>query len=89
MKRIAQLTLLVALCAPLQVAHAQSYRQAVAQLESRFARSDKNNDGKLTKKEAQDGGMSRVVANFEQVDTDRDGFVTLDQLRAMLAQRYQ
>lgn len=89
MKRIAQVAVLAAVFALPQIAQAQSYRQALAQLEARFARSDKNNDGKLTKKEASDGGMTRVVANFEQVDTDRDGFVTLDQLRAMLAQRYQ
>jgi Ca2+-binding EF-hand superfamily protein len=68
-------------------AHAQSYDQAAAQLESRFKASDKNGDGKLTLQEAKDGGMTRVVSNFSTTDTDKDGFVTLDQLKAQLGAR--
>ncbi len=88
MKTIVRIAALAAAALALTpVAHAQSYNQAAAQLEARFKASDKNGDGKLTLKEAQDGGMTRVAANFEATDTDKDGFVTLDQLKAQLAAR--
>lgn len=70
-------------------AHAQSYDMALAHLTSKFKSSDKNKDGKLTKKEAKDGGMSRVVSNFATIDADKDGFVTFAQLKAQLDERYK
>jgi Ca2+-binding EF-hand superfamily protein len=75
-----------ALALPL-AAQAQSYDQMVAALTQRFAKSDVNKDGKLTKQEATNGGMSRVASNFASIDTDKDGFVTLDQIKAQLAAR--
>lgn len=70
-------------------AYAQSHDQALAQLTTRFKASDKNGDGKLTLQEAKDGGMTRVVANFATIDTDKDGYVTFDQLKAELDARYK
>ena len=52
-----------------------------ADLEKRFAAADKDADGKLTKAEA-DAGMPRVAKNFDRLDKDKKGYVTLDQLKA-------
>lgn len=70
-------------------AQAQTYDQAIAQLEAKFAESDTNKDGKLTKQEADRGGMARVAQNFGRIDTNKDGFVTMSELRAMVARRYK
>ncbi len=70
-------------------AYADTYEQELAQLRSAFANADKNKDGKLTKQEAKDGGMRRLSNNFSRVDTDGDGYVTLPQLEARLAERHK
>lgn len=70
-------------------ANAQTYNMALSHLTAKFKSSDKNGDGKLSLQEAKDGGMSRVVANFATIDTDKDGFVTFAQLKAQLAERYK
>ncbi len=70
-------------------AHAQMYDMALSQLTSKFKSSDKNGDGKLSLQEAKDGGMTRVVANFSTIDTDKDGYVTFAQLKAQLDARYK
>jgi hypothetical protein len=70
-------------------AQAQTYEQAIAQLEAKFAESDTNKDGKLTKQEADRGGMARVAQNFGRIDTNTDGFVIMSELRAMVARRYK
>ena len=70
-------------------AHAQMYDMALSQLTSKFKSSDKNGDGKLSLQEAKDGGMTRVVANFKTIDTDKDGYVTFAQLKAQLDARYK
>jgi hypothetical protein len=31
--------------------------------------------------------MTRIVSNFAAIDTDKDGFVTLEQIKAQLAAR--
>ena len=69
-------------------AQAATYEEELAQLRSTFTAADKNEDGKLTKQEASDGGMRRLANFFGRVDTDSDGFVTLPQLEARLAQRH-
>ena len=68
---------------------AGSYEEELAQLRAAFAKSDTNNDSKLTKEEAKAGGMTRLANNFSRVDTDRDGFVTLPQLEERLAARHK
>lgn len=70
-------------------AQAQTYDMALSQLTTKFKASDKNGDGKLSLQEAKDGGMSRVVANFKTIDTDKDGYVTFAQLKAQLDARYK
>lgn len=56
-------------------------------IDSRFAASDTNKDGRLTKAEAEAGGMDRVVANFTKLDTQKRGYVTVAQIKAMVARR--
>lgn len=51
------------------------------QIDDRFARADKNHDGRLTLEEAQ-AGMPKVAANFDKIDTQKRGYVTVDQIKA-------
>jgi Ca2+-binding EF-hand superfamily protein len=53
-------------------------------LEERFKAADKDGDGKLTKAEAE-AGMPRLAKNFDRIDTDHKGYITLDQLKAAMA----
>lgn len=87
MYRIA--AVLAATLALAPAANAQMYDMALSQLTSKFKASDKNGDGKLSLQEAKDGGMTRVVANFATIDTDKDGYVTFAQLKAQLDARYK
>lgn len=50
------------------------------QIDAKFASADKNQDGKLTLEEAQQG-MPKVAANFDKIDTQKRGYVTLDQIK--------
>ncbi|MEL6237645.1 MAG: EF-hand domain-containing protein [Pseudomonadota bacterium] len=74
----------IATLAVAPAAHAQSYEEQLAQLTERFKAADKDGDGKLTQKEAEDGGMTRLARFFSRIDTDGDGYVTFDQLKARL-----
>lgn len=90
MKMMVRITaVLAATLALAPAAHAQMYDMALSQLTARFKAADKNGDGKLSLQEAKDGGMTRVVANFTTIDTDKDGYVTFAQLKAELDARYK
>lgn len=52
------------------------------QIDERFAAADKNHDGKLTLQEAKDG-MPKVAANFDKIDAQQRGYVTVDEIKAM------
>jgi Ca2+-binding EF-hand superfamily protein len=54
------------------------------QVEKLFKAADTNADGKLTLAEAQASktGMPKVAANFDAIDTDKKGYVTLEQIKA-------
>ena len=53
------------------------------ELETRFKAADKNADGKLTLQEAKDG-MPRIADAFGHIDIEKKGYVTLDQIRAIM-----
>jgi hypothetical protein len=50
-----------------------------ANVDKRFAEADKDGDGKLTREEAE--AMPRVSKNFDKLDADKQGYVTLAQLK--------
>ena len=62
-------------------------RQALAKLiQQRFTAADKNSDGQLNRDEAR-SGMPRVSERFAEIDTDGNGFVTLDDLKTYFAKQ--
>src|SRR5258706_366235 len=48
-----------------------------------FKKADKDNDGTLDRKEAK--AMPRVAKNFNAIDTDSDGTVSLDEVHTYMA----
>ena len=60
-----------------------SQASEIKQAEERFAAADKNADGKLTLEEAK-AGMPRIASSFSKIDVDKKGYVTLDQIKAMI-----
>jgi len=55
-----------------------------AMVEARFKAADKDGDGRLTRDEAE-AGMPRVAKNFDRIDKDHKGYVTLNEIKAALA----
>jgi hypothetical protein len=58
--------------------------KVMQQIEARFNAADKDHDGKLTKAEAK-AGMPRVAQNFEKIDANNAGFITLAQIGAFVS----
>lgn len=57
-----------------------------AEIAARFKAADKNGDGKLTYAEAKEG-MPRIAAVFEQIDTDKKGYLTLAEILKVVESR--
>lgn len=76
---ISPILVALSLLAILVPAQAESFRDR--QIDERFAAADKNKDGKLTLDEAR-AGMPRVADNFDMIDTQKRGYVTVDQIKA-------
>ena len=76
----------LALVSVLGVSAAQTIDAAtqakLTELETRFKAADKNADGKLTLQEAKDG-MPRIADAFSHIDSEKKGYVTLDQILAI------
>ena len=53
-----------------------------------FAHADKNHDGKVTKEEAK-GNLPITYASFEEIDTDKRGYITFEQFMAFTNKRDQ
>ncbi|CAN7705490.1 hypothetical protein LJR118_005953 [Acidovorax sp. LjRoot118] len=64
----------------------QQMREAREQLHQRFMAADKDGNGQLTRAEAQ-AGMPRVYNAFDQIDTQRKGFVSEAEITAAIAAR--
>lgn len=64
--------------------HAEIDPDTLATLKTRFAAADKNGDGKLTREECQ-AGMPRIYRGFDQIDADKKGYLTLDQIITFVA----
>ena len=71
-------------CAALLSSHGFAADQSGAWLEAAFKKSDTDNDGTLTKAEAK--SMPRVAKNFDAIDADKDGTVSLNEIRASMTQ---
>ena len=69
----------VALFIPLLAVSAQEHG---SRMETRFKAADKDNDGSLTREEAK--AMPRVAKNFDAIDADKSGTVTLAEIQAAM-----
>jgi EF hand len=56
------------------------------QFEKRFNKADKDNKGKLSRKEAY-GEFPRMPEFFDEIDTDKDGFITLKEVNSAMERR--
>ena len=61
--------------------------QALLKLKQRFDDADGNRDGKLSAQEAEQGGFGIVAKHFAQIDAQRRGEVSFDELRRFLDQQ--
>lgn len=67
------------------VAQTASSGERQQKLQQKFQAADTNHDGKLTLDEAK-AGMPRVARNFDKIDVEKKGYVTLEQIQAAVAQ---
>lgn len=95
MKHLMQRTLISVISSVLLAApgflHAQSAdtaraEKARAQLKKRFDAADGNADGQLSREEAK-AGMPRVYKQFDRIDVEKTGSITMDQIAAFAAQQ--
>jgi hypothetical protein len=54
--------------------------------EAAFKKADKDNDGTLDRKEAK--AMPRVAKNFDAIDVDKDGTVSLEEVHTFMKSRH-
>ena len=78
-------TVTLAQAAP-QSGNPQRMERMVAQLQTRFANANTTHDGKLTKEQAATG-MPMVASHFDEIDTQKLGYVTLPEIEAYMRER--
>jgi hypothetical protein len=64
----------------------QRMERMAQQLQTRFANANTTHDGKLTREQAQ-AGMPMVARHFDEIDSQKAGYVTLPQLEAFMQER--
>lgn len=57
--------------------------QALGQVQTRFSNANTTHDGKLTRAQASTG-MPMVAKHFDEIDTQKNGYVTLPQIEAFM-----
>lgn len=62
-------------------------QQALSKLRLRFEEADGNHDGRLTREEAQQGGLGYVAKHFKDIDTAGRGDVGFEDVGRFLRQR--
>jgi len=72
--------------APQATVSPQRMERAMQQLQARFAAANTTHDGKLTQAQAAQG-MPLVAQNFDQIDTQKAGYITLPQIEQFMQQR--
>jgi hypothetical protein len=90
--RIASFVICAA-CALPAITHAQTatqpmgasprIEQAMLRVQTRFASANTTHDGKLTRDQASTG-MPMVAKHFDEIDTQKNGYVTLPQIEAFM-----
>ncbi len=88
MKSFARLLACLTVSVLLTLVSAQSEidPDTLATLKSRFAAADKNGDGELTREECE-AGMPRIYRGFDQIDSGKKGYITLDQIITFVSNR--
>jgi hypothetical protein len=74
------------LCAVCVIGATTVYAQSdfmITLMEERFKNADKNNDNQITLEEAENG-MPRVAAHFDVIDVDRNGYASLEEIKAAM-----
>ena len=59
----------------------------LAKFDQLFKSADKDGDNALSKTEAEDARMERVVASFDRLDADKDDRITRNEIRALIRHR--
>ena len=59
---------------------------SLAMLKDNFMKADKDADGKLTHAEC-NAGMPRIARGFDKIDSQKKGYITLDEILAFVASR--
>jgi hypothetical protein len=63
----------------------QRMQQMEQQLQTRFANANATHDGKLTRDQA--AGMPMLARHFDEIDTQKAGYITLPQIEAFMQER--
>ncbi|KXU83578.1 hypothetical protein CI15_30655 [Paraburkholderia monticola] len=63
----------------------QRMAQMEQQLQTRFANANATHDGKLTREQA--AAMPMVARHFDEIDTQKAGYITLPQIEAFMQER--
>jgi|SRR6185437_3100894 hypothetical protein len=71
---------------PPQGGNPQRMERMAQQLQMRFSNANTTHDGKLTKQQAE-AGMPRVAQHFDEIDTQKSGYITLPQIEAFMLER--
>jgi hypothetical protein len=79
-------TVTFAQAAAAQGANPQRMERMAQQLQTRFANANTTHDGKLTKAQAATG-MPMVAKHFDEIDTQKAGYITLPQIEAFMQER--
>jgi hypothetical protein len=71
---------------PPQGADSARVERMIGQLQTRFATANTTHDGKLTRAQAQ-AGMPMVAQHFDEIDVQKQGYVTLTQIEDFMRQK--
>jgi hypothetical protein len=56
----------------------------LAKFDEQFKAADKDGDGALTKAEAESANLGRIASQFDQIDANKDGKATREEIRALV-----